>query len=575
MTAARIDYATVLTLLDALGTVVPFVPVVPALLMLSVLSGRKRAAARLGVSSILLTFVLSLAALGNYIASGSSRVEILGHPWGSIWLDPLSLVMWSFVSGISLLVHMYSVRYMVEEPHYPRFFALLNLMTATILWMVAAADLVTLLAAWFLVGVFLYFLLGHDTDRSASGRYAFWTQLTYRIGDLPLWLAALLLYKTYHSIYLPIIFSRIAAAPGAAQLWGMSVPTWVGIAVAVAAFARSAQLPLHGWLPYTMDGPTPVSALMHAGIVNAGGFLFNRFAPVFEYTGTALHVAFVVGLVSAVVGSALMLIQNDVKRSLGYSTMGQMGFMVMECGLGAFPLAIFHLIAHGFFKASLFLGAGDAIGDARAHDGVPPDLVYVSIVERRPARPSRLPLWIAGALTLLVPVVVLSLAHFAIATGLFFRQGTIVLLFFAWIAGGQALYAAHKLTRTNPWKLMLGILASFVLVVVGYTVISHNFGDFLYSPGAGGRLYHSASIGSLSDGVLVLIVTLLFVGGWGATLLSDTYDWTGRLARRWNSAYLIAYAFLTRELYLNDIYVRTGQILVRLSRRLNVLFRWV
>lgn len=560
--------------MDTLATGVPFVPVVSAFLILSVLSRRRRAAARLGVYTILLTFGLSLISLGAYVANGSVRVEHFGHLWGSIWLDPLSLIMWSFVSGVSLLVHMYSVRYMVEEPNYSRFFALLNLMTATILWMVAAADLVTLLASWFLVGVFLYFLLGHDTDRPESGRYALWTHLTYRVGDLPLWMAAFLLYRTYHSLSLPVIFSRVAAAPTQNHFWGLPVPAWVGIFVALAAFARSAQIPLHSWLPYTMDGPTPVSALMHAGIVNAGGFLFNRFAPVFEHAGAALHIAFVVGLVSAVVGSALMLIQNDVKRALGYSTMGQMGFMVMECGLGAFPLAIFHLIAHGFFKASLFLGAGNAIGDARAHDGVPPDLVYVSIVERRPARPSRLPLWIAGALTLVVPVVVLSLAHFAVATGLLFQQGTVVLLFFAWVTGGQALFAAHKLTRTNPWKLMVGILGSFVLIVIGYTLISHYFADLLYSRGASARLYHSASIGFLSYGVLTGILGLLFVGGWAVTLLSDIHNWGSRLAQRWQGAYLAAYALLSRELYLNDLFVRSGQLLVRLSRRLNVLFRW-
>jgi NADH-quinone oxidoreductase subunit L len=560
---------------DTTAIAVPFLPALSAVLILTVLRANKRLAARAAVSAIALSFLISLAALLQYTISGTSRVETLGHLWGSIWLDPLSLIMWTFVSGISLLVHMYSVRYMLEEPNYTRFFALLNLMTATIFFMVSAADLITLLGAWFLVGILLYFLLGHDTDRRQAGRYAFWTQLTYRLGDLPLWLAAFVLYRTYHSLSLPVIFSRIASAPSPAHLWGLPVPAVVGTAVAVAAFARSAQFPLHGWLPYTMDGPTPVSALMHAGIVNAGGFLFNRFAPVFESSGVALHIAFLVGLVSAILGSSLMLIQNDVKRSLGYSTMGQMGFMTMECGLGAFPLAIFHLIAHGFFKASLFLGAGDAIGDARAHDGVPPDLVYVSIVERRPTRPSRLPLWTAGALTLAVPVVVLSLAHFAVAKALFFQQGTFVLLFFAWVTGGQALYAADRLTRTNPWKLMVGILATFVLVVIGYTLISHDFGAFLYPPAASTRLYHSASTGVLSDGVLLTILALLFVSGWVVTVLSDRRDWSRRLARRWNGPYLAAYAFFTRELYLNDLFSRAGELLVRVSRRLNLLLRWL
>jgi NADH-quinone oxidoreductase subunit L len=560
--------------MDKLAAAVPFISVLSAAVILIALRNSKRAAARVGVYSILLTFLVSLAVLANYLVTGVTKVEVLGHPWGSLWLDPLSLVMWSFVSGISLLVHMYSVRYMAEEPGYPRFFALLNLMTATILFLVAAADLVTLLAAWFLVGVFLYFLLGHDTDRREAGRYAFWTKLTYRFGDVPLWIAAFALYRTYHSISLPKIFARATADPSAGHFLGLPVVAWVAILIAIAAFSRSAQFPLHGWLPYTMDGPTPVSALMHAGIVNAGGFIFNRFAPIFEKTGIALHIAFVIGLISAVTGSALMLIQNDVKRSLGYSTMGQMGFMVMECGLGAFPLAIFHLIAHGFFKASMFLGAGDAIGDARRHDDVPPGLVYESIVERRPTRPSQLPLWIAGALTLIVPVLVLSLAHFAVGAGLFFQQGTFVLLFFAWVAGGQALYAAHKLTRTSPWKLMTGILGSFLLVVVGYTLISHYFGDFLYPPATLDRLYHSASIGVFTDGTLAIILALLFVAGWAITLLADLHNWSARLAQRWSGAYLAAYAFLTRELYLNDIYVRAGQILMQISRRLNILLRW-
>ncbi|MCE5387469.1 MAG: NADH-quinone oxidoreductase subunit L [Acidithiobacillus sp.] len=560
--------------MDTLAIIIPFVPILSAVLLLLFFRQQKAIASKISVLATLLTFVFSLILLGLYIGNQVPRVEHLGSLWGSIWLDPLSLIMWTFVSGISLLVHMYSVRYMIEEPNYSRFFAYLDGMTATILFMVSAGDLITLLIAWFLVGVFLYFLLGHDTDRPAAGRYAFWTQITYRVGDLPLWLAAFLLFKYYGSLSLPVIFERIAAAPTAMQLWGMSVPAWVGILVAIAAFARSAQILLHGWLPYTMDGPTPVSALMHAGIVNAGGFLFNRFAPMFEYTGLALHIAFVVGLITAVVGSALMLIQNDVKRSLGYSTMGQMGFMVMECGLGAMPLAVFHLIAHGFFKASLFLGAGNAIGDARRDDGVPPDPVYISVVERRPAKPSRLPWWTAATLTILVPVIVLSLSHFAESSRLFFEQGVVILLFFAWVTGAQAVFAAHKMTHTNPWQLMGGILGSFVLVVLGYTLISYYFGSFLYSHEASARLFQSASIGVLSYDVLVIILTLLFVGGWALTFFADAKDWGRNLSQRWQGMYLAMYAFLSRELYLNDFYVRLSQVLLSWSRRLNVWFRW-
>lgn len=557
-----------------LAILVPVLPMVSAAIVLAFFRASRRPAARLSVAAMSITLVLALTLLVHHILAGSAaQVEPLGA-FGSLWIDPLSLILWTFVSGISLIVHIYSVRYMVEEPGYARFFALLDLMTAVILVMVSAADLLTLVVSWFLVGVLLYFLLGHDHRRAAAGRYAFWTQITYRFGDLPLWFAALILIHTYHSASLPVIFSRIQAAPHV-QLWGIPVPELTGFLLATAAFARSAQFPLHIWLPYTMDGPTPVSALMHAGIVNAGGFLFNRFAPLFEHAGWALHWTFGVGLATAIIGSGLMLMQNDIKRSLGYSTMGQMGFMVMECGLGAFSLAVFHLIAHGFFKASLFLGAGDVIGDARAHDGVPPDPIYTSVIERRPAKPSRLPLLVAASLTVLVPVVVLSLSHFFVAEHLFFEQGVVVLLFFGWVTGAQALFAAHKMSRQDPWRLMLGILASFVVIVVGYTLISHYFGNFLYPDEKMTlALYNAASIHRLSFDALVLFLAAMFVGGWALTFFADSFELGRDLGGRGRSVYLGIYALLSRELYVADIYERLGQIVVHGSRRLNVWLGW-
>lgn len=560
--------------MDSLAAFIPFLPVLSALLILAFFRRGQKRAARTSVSLASLTFAASAVVLLHYLVAGRVHIVSSGGSWGTLWLDPLSLVLWTFVSGISLIVHIYSVRYMVEEPGYGRFFALLDLMTAVILFMVAAADLLTLIVAWFIVGVILYFLLGHDHRRAAAGRYAFWTQITYRFGDLPLWFAALILIHCYHSISLPVIFADIQRHPGL-QIWGAPVTEVTGMLLALAAFSRSAQFLLHTWLPYTMDGPTPVSALMHAGIVNAGGFLFNRFAPLFAHAGWALHLAFGVGLVTAVIGSALMLMQNDVKRSLGYSTMGQMGFMVMECGLGAFPLAVFHLIAHGFFKASLFLGAGNVIGDARRHDGVPPDAIYTSVVERRPAKPSRLPWLVAASLTVLVPIIVVGLSHFFVAERLFYEQGVVVLLFFGWVTGAQALFAAHKMSQQDPWRLMIGILVSFVVIVIGYTLISHYFGHLLYpSLEESQRLYQAASIHHLSFDVLILFLTVIFVGGWVLTFFADSLEMGSHLGKRGRNLYLILYALLSRELYVSDIYAYISQILLRWSRRLNVWLGW-
>jgi len=560
--------------MDSMALGIPLLPLLSALAILAFLRRRKRSAARLSVGALTLTFLLAAFLLARHLWGARDVVLQLQGLWGSLWLDPLSLVLWTFVSGISLIVHVYSVRYMVEEPGYPRFFAMLDLMTAVILAMVGAGDLITLMIAWFLVGVVLYFLLGHDSTRPAAGRYAFWTQITYRVGDVPLWFAALILVHSYHSVSLPVIFAHIGEQPDI-LFWGLPVPELCGFLLALAAFARSAQFLLHTWLPYTMDGPTPVSALMHAGIVNAGGFLFNRFAPLFEHAGGALHLAFAVGLVTAVVGSALMLIQNDIKRSLGYSTMGQMGFMVMECGLGAFPLAVFHLIAHGFFKASLFLGSGGVIGEARQRDGVPPDPVYTSVVERRPVKPSRLPWLVAASLTVLVPVVVIGLSHFFVAERLFYEQGVVILLFFGWVTGAQALFAAHKLSQKDPWRLMTGILVSFVIIVIGYTLISHYFGDFLYPDRAESlRLYEVASIEHLSFDVLAMVLALIFVGGWVLTFFRESLDTGRRPGGRWYGLYLGVYALLSRELYIADLYQRGSQILLRWSRRFNVWLGW-
>ncbi|MFB6359367.1 MAG: NADH-quinone oxidoreductase subunit L, partial [Thiohalorhabdaceae bacterium] len=418
--------------MEGLIAVVAALPLISAALIQLLVARLGRSGARLSVAFMSATFGLAAVTLGLALNGMGPGAVSVSPAWGMLLFDPLSTLMALVVAGISLIVHVYSLRYMADEAGYLRFFVLLDLMTAALLVMVAAGDLITLLVAWHLIGVLLYFLLGQDTRTPSAYRYAFWTLITYRIGDLPLVLAAVLLFQAYGTWSLPAIFESMAANPGVHTYLGLPLAEVVGWLVALAAFARSAQFLLHTWLPYTMDGPTPVSALMHAGIVNAGGFLINRFAPVFVHTDLVLHMVFIVGLITAVIGSALMLTQNDIKKSLGYSTMGQMGFMIMETGVGAFSLAIFHLIAHGLFKGTLFLGAGGVINAARQQDGAPKDDLYTFVVERRPAR-TRLPWLLMAAITLAVPVSILVLAHLMVSQDYFQKQGAIVLLFFGWV----------------------------------------------------------------------------------------------------------------------------------------------
>jgi NADH-quinone oxidoreductase subunit L len=551
----------------------PTMPLLSALLITLLASRPRRTLARLSVGFGVLTLLLAAASLALYLGQQQPRWLSFGLPWGSLYLDPLSSIMALVVAGISLVVHVYSVRYMAEEPGYGRFFALLDLMTASILLMVAAGDLVTLLVAWHLIGVLLYFLLGHDLTRPAAQRYAFWTFLTYRLGDLPLVLAAVLLYQAYGTVSLPALFDHIGAAPDAQTVFGLPLATTVGLLVALAAFARSAQFPLHTWLPYTMEGPTPVSALMHAGIVNAGGFLINRFAPLFVHTSVVLHVIFAVGLVTAVLGSALMLTQNDIKKSLGYSTMGQMGFMFLECGVGAFSLAIYHLIAHGMFKGTLFLGAGSVIGNARRHDGVPQDDVYTFVVERKLAI-SRLPWVVAAAITVIVPFAILGLSHLLIGDDFIGQQGGIILLFFGWVTGAQLLFATYRLRAEKPWRMLAMIILSLIIVVVGYTLIEHAFGQFLYPDrNLSQRIYAAASIPLATFDVLVAVLTGAIVLGWMAAYYTAANrgpaDGSGSAIR------LAFYSLISRELYVSDVYAWLTDLVLRFSRRLNVWLRWI
>lgn len=527
----------------------------------------------LSVATAWLTFVLASVMLWLAISDSTVHEFILLNSWGIIRFDALGTLMAFVISAISLIVHIYSVRYMVEESGYGRFFTLLDMMTGSLLLMVVASDLITLLVSWHLIGILLYYLLGQDTRSRPAYRYAFWTWITYRFGDLPLVLAAALLFQAYGSWSLSVIFEGIANNPQMETILGLSLVEVVGTLVAIAAFARSAQFLLHSWLPYTMSGPTPVSALMHAGIVNAGGFLINRFAPVFVETSGVLHWVFIVGFATAIIGSLLMLTQNDIKKALGYSTMGQMGFMIMECGVGAFSLAIFHLIAHGLFKGTLFLSAGGVIGQARKDDGVPNDPLYDFVVEKQPAK-SRKPWYLLAAMTLILPASVMVLSHWLVDQDLFNKQGAIVLLFFGWVTGAQLIFITYRM-RTNNFARLLGMIVfSFIIIVFGYAFISHGFELFLYPDETfSKRMYIAAGIDIFWFDVLVALVTVVIVLGWVRTYYSQRKS--RRMQKVIKPMWLWFYALISREFYVIDLYVWLVRRLDMLATRLNVWLRWV
>ena len=270
-------------------------------------------------------------------------------------VDPLSMVMVLMVTGVSFLIHVYSMDYMHGDARYPRYFAYMNLFVAAMLTLVLANNFVLMFVGWEGVGLCSYLLISFWYEKKSAaeaGKKAF---IVTRIGDTAMLIGIFLIFSKFGSVEFDEVF---AAAPALAP----ATATAIALLLFGGAIGKSAQLPLHNWLPDAMEGPTPVSALIHAAtMVTAGVYLVARAHPIFEASDVALNVVALVGIVTAVYAGLSALGQDDLKRVLAYSTISQLGYMFLAVGVGAYAVAIFHLIAHAFFKALLFLTAGSVM----------------------------------------------------------------------------------------------------------------------------------------------------------------------------------------------------------------------
>ncbi len=277
------------------------------------------------------------------------------------YLDAVSLTMFALVGFLGFVVLRYSRHYMAGEPGRVRFFTWLALTIASVLLMVVSGNLMVFFAAWLATSLCLHRLLLFYPDRRAAVVAARKKFVISRVGDLCLLSAILVIGQAYGTWNFGALFALAAS--------GFVVPDWTTHTIALllvsGALLKSAQFPFHTWLPETMETPTPVSALMHAGIINAGGFLVIRLSPLIAPSHAALYVLAIVGVITALFASLVLLTQTSVKKSLAYSTIAQMGFMMMQCGLGAFSLALLHIVAHSLYKAHAFLVSGSVVGLAR------------------------------------------------------------------------------------------------------------------------------------------------------------------------------------------------------------------
>ena len=359
---------------------IPLFPLASAAIML--LLGRRlpnSAVSFLCVGSVFVSFVFSVGAVWQLTQMTGERVhQVVLYDWVpagayhtaqgllgnfnaelGFLLDPLSAVMILVVTGVGFLIHVYSIGYMGHEGGYYRFFGYMNLFMFSMLTLVMANNMLLMFVGWEGVGLCSYLLIGfYFLKKSAAdaGKKAF---IVNRVGDTGFLLGIFLTAATLGTIK----FSEFGAAISAGRFEiGAPVMTAIALLLFIGATGKSAQIPLYVWLPDAMEGPTPVSALIHAAtMVTAGVYMVTRTNAIFQLSPVAMETVAVVGGVTAIFAASMGLVQNDIKRVLAYSTISQLGYMFLACGVGAFVGGIFHLMTHAFFKALLFLGSGSVI----------------------------------------------------------------------------------------------------------------------------------------------------------------------------------------------------------------------
>ncbi len=327
------------------------------------------------IAGVSISFIASLVIFQQVVFAGASSTSIDIYHWFSLHdfafkigflIDPLTVLMMVIVTFISLMVHVYTIGYMRDDPGYQRFFSYISLFTFSMLMLVMANNFLQLFFGWEAVGLVSYLLIGFWYTRESAIFANLKAFLVNRVGDFGFILGIAAILAVFGSLDYQAVFSQAATATDETfSIFGSihwPAMTVICLLLFVGAMGKSAQVPLHVWLPDSMEGPTPISALIHAAtMVTAGIFMVARMSPLFELSDTALSVVLVIGALTAFLMGLVGIVQNDIKRVIAYSTLSQLGYMTVALGASAYSIAIFHLFTHAFFKALLFLAAGSVI----------------------------------------------------------------------------------------------------------------------------------------------------------------------------------------------------------------------
>ncbi len=550
---------------------VPLFPLLASLIIVVGTDKTRYARAKIAVWPIGAAFCGAIATL--YVVATQGPISIrfydpsslasIAFPIG-LHIDRLSAVMMVLISAVGTIIYTYSVGYMYQDPHEPRYLVLIGFTTFVLLCMVSSSNLMMLFIFWQFLSYLLY-VLAHNHAHALTLEGAFRTFTLLRVGDVAFLSGIVLAHSLYGTLEFQALFAKAAdTSIVLSPLPGIEIsgPTAVTLLLFIGGMSKSAQFPIHIWLPRSLYAPTPVHALLHAGIINAGGFLINRLAPLFGLSSTTLHVAFVVGTMTAILGATMMLAQNDIKKTLGFSTIGQMGYMIMECGLGAFSLAVFHLIAHGLFKATVFLNCGNVIHKARQE----PHFPHADHQEEGESF-SRLT-WLTGFVTtLFIPLLILLVTHGVLRISLLESQGTVIFLFFIWITSSQAILTLTRLRAVASWKVSAAMLLTLLFVVFVYLFAVVSFTAFLYpDPEEVASYFQAAALPNWLFDVMIVMATLMTISGWiylymrahGRTMWMPTWIEGVRIR---------LYVVFINRLYTDEIYELLGKSLMRVLHR--------
>jgi len=514
------------------------------------------------VPAVILSFGLSVFAFIDVAGGHHSTIRL--YTWLTsgmldihlgVRIDRLTVVMLLLVTTVSALVHIYTIGYMEGEPGYARFFSYIALFTFSMLMLVLADNFLQLFVFWEAVGLCSYLLIGHWYERPSAVAAATKAFIVNRVGDFGFILGLLLVFATFNSLDYATVFAGVGQAAGTMMnvlkpIGGsleVSTVTVICLLLFMGAVGKSAQFPLHVWLPDAMEGPTPISALIHAAtMVTAGVFMVARLAPLYDASPAAMSVVAVVGAITMVLGATIALTQTDIKRVVAYSTMSQLGYMIMACGLGAYAAGMYHLLTHGAFKALLFLGCGSVIialhheQDMRRMGGLKDKLpiTYWTFVVGSLAL-AGFPLtagffskdellvsaWSAGPLGQI-------LAVFGLLTALLTAFYSFRLVFVAfWGPSRVDPHHAHDVHEPSPTMTVPLLILAVLSIAAGYFGIPE-FLTPVFEPHEGG------AHGGGAIGIMILATTMGILGIAGAYYVYVLHPSVpDQLAQRWRTAY--------------------------------------